>query len=161
MPRLSPAEHRRIVVAVTDSEESMYATTVAAQLVAQNGELVFVHVLEVPLEFPLEGAPPPEEKPAKQQAHDLLGRCQAIAEKYGISSKRVLERRHVAGPAILEAAERSGAGLVVIAGEQRFARSGRLRLGTTATYVLKHATCRVMVISAQPEALAGAAAKVA
>jgi nucleotide-binding universal stress UspA family protein len=122
---------------------------------------VFVHVLEVPLEFPLEGPPPPEEKAAKQQAHDLLGRCQALAERYGVSSKRVLERRHAAGQAILEAAERIDASLIVIAGDQRFARSGRLRLGPTTAYVLKHANCRVMVISAQPEAIAGTAAKVA
>jgi len=139
----------------------MHAVGVAAQLVAQRGELVFVHVLEVPLEFPLEGPPPPEEDSARRQAHGLLGRCQALAERYGISSKRVLERRHAAGPAILETADQSGAGLIVIAGEQRFARSGRLRLGVTATHVLKHATCRVMVISAQAEAVALTAAKVA
>jgi nucleotide-binding universal stress UspA family protein len=161
MARLSSTEHRRIVVAVTDADESMHATAVAAQLVAQKGEVVFVHVLEVPLEFPLEGPPPPEEEAARRQAHDLLGRCQALAERYGISSKRVLERRHAAGPAILEAADRAGASLVVIAGEQCFARSGRVRLGATAAYVLKHATCRVMVISAQARSVALPAAKVA
>jgi nucleotide-binding universal stress UspA family protein len=161
MARPSSTEHRRIVVAVTVAEESMHATAVAAQLVAQKGELVFVHVLEVPLEFALEGPPPAEEESARRQAHDLFGRCQALAERYGISSKRVLERRHTAGPAILEAAERNEASLVVIAGEHCFARSGRLRLGATATYVLKHATCRVMVISAQAEAVALPAAKVA
>jgi nucleotide-binding universal stress UspA family protein len=161
MPRRSSADHQKIVVAVTDSEESTHAIAVAAQLVAQRGELVFVHVLEVSLEFPLDAPPPPEEKAAKQQAHELLRRCQALAERYGVSSKRVLERRYAAGPAILEAAERIDASLIVIAGDQRFARSGRLRLGSTAAYVLKHANCRVMVISAQPEAIAGAAAKVA
>src|SRR5712691_10391182 len=161
MARPSAAEHRRIVVAVTDAGESMHATAVAAQLVAQKGELVFVHVLEVPLEFPLEGPPPDEEESARRQAHDLLGRCQALAERYGVSSKRVLERRHTPGPAILEAAERNGASLVVIGGEYRFGRSGRLRLGATATYVLKHATCRVMVISPQVEAVALPSAEVA
>jgi nucleotide-binding universal stress UspA family protein len=161
MARLSPTEHRRIVVAVTDSEESMHATGVAAQLVAQKGELIFVHVLEVPLEFPLEGPSLPEEEAARCHAHHLLGRCQALAERYGISSKRVLERRHAAGPAILEAAERSKASLVVIAGQHCFARSGRLRMGATATHVLKHATCPVMVISAQAKAAALPATKVA
>jgi nucleotide-binding universal stress UspA family protein len=161
MARPSSAEHRRIVVAVTDSEESTHATAVAAQLIAQKGELVFVHVLEVPLEFPLEGAPPPEEKAARQQAHELLARCQGLAERYGVSSKRVLERRHTAGPAILEAAERGGASLIVIAGEQSFARSGRVRLGSTATHVLKHATCRVMVMSGQPGVVPAASARVA
>lgn len=147
MARLSPAEHRRIVVAVSGSEESAHATAVAAQLVAEKGELVFVHAIEVPLEFPLEDPPPEEEEPARREGHELLLRCQAVAEQYGVSSKRVLDRRHTAGPAIVEAAERTGASLVVLAGEQRFSKSGRVRLGSTATYVLKHARCRVMVIS--------------
>ena len=154
-------EYRRIVVAVSDSEESVHATAVAAQLVAQKGELVFVHVLEVPLEFQLDARPPAEEEPGRRKGIDLLARCQALAERYGVSSKRVLERQHAAGPAIVEAAERKGASLIVLSGEQRFARSGRVRLGTTATYVLKHATCRVMVISGQPEQFAAATAKVA
>lgn len=148
MASLSSAEHRRIVVAVTDSEESLHATAVAAQLVAQKGELVFVHVIEVPLEFELEAAPPEQEEPARRSANDLLGRCQALAERHGVSSKRVLERQHTAGPAIVEAAERVKASLIVIAGDQRFSSAGRLRLGTTATHVLKHAGCRVMMISA-------------
>ena len=148
MARLSPAEHRRIVVAVGGSEESAHAAAVAAHLVAQKGELVFVHVVEVPLEFQLEDAPPEEEEPARRDAQELLARCQAAAEQYGVSSKRVLERRHAAGPAIVDAAERTGASLIVLAGEQRFSKSGRVRLGSTATYVLKHAGCRVIVISA-------------
>ena len=127
----------------------MHATAVAAQLVAQKGELVFVHVIEVPLEYDLSARPPEDEETARRCANELLARCQALAERYGISSKRVLERQHTAGPAIVEAAERVGASLIVIAGEQRFSRAGRLRLGTTATHVLKHAGCRVMVITAQ------------
>jgi len=153
-------EHQRIVVAVTDSEASLQATGVAAQLVPQRGELVFVHVLEVPLEFPLDQPAPDGEPQRKAAAHDLLGRCQALAERYGVSSKRVIERRHIAGPAIVEAAERTRASLIVIAGRQRFSHSGRVRLGATATYVLKHAQCRVMVISTQTEQ-AAAALKVA
>jgi nucleotide-binding universal stress UspA family protein len=159
MARIRPADLRCIVVAVSDSEDSMHAAAVAAQLLAQKGELVFVHVQRVSLEFPLDAPPLPEDRPARRHAHELLGRCQAVAERYGVSSRRVLERRHAAGPAIVEAAEQAGADLIVIGGEHRFARSGRLRLGATATHVLKHATCRVMVISPGAEALA--AAKVA
>ncbi len=138
----------------------MHATAVATQLVAQKGELVFVHVIEVPLEFGLSARPPEDEEPARRRANHLLGRCQALAERYGISSKRALERQHTAGPAIVEAAERVGASLIVIAGDQRFSRAGRLRLGTTATHVLKHARCRVMVISSHA-GLAQPAAQVA
>ncbi len=156
MARIAPAEHRRIVVAVTDCDESMHATAVAAQLVAQKGELVFVHVQEVPLEFPLDAAPPPEEEVERRRARDLLARCEAAADRYGVTSRRTLRRRHAAGPAILDTAERVGASLIVIAGEQHFGRSGRVRLGSTATYVLKHAPCRVMVISGQSEPAAAA-----
>ena len=156
MARIAPAEHELIVVAVDSSEESMHATAVAAQLVSQKGELVFVHVLEVPLEFPLDASPPPDEEAARRKGRDLLARCEAAADRYGVSSRRALRRRHAAGPVIVEAANQFGAGLVVIAGDRRFARSGRLRLGSTATYVLKHADCRVMVISAQAEPAAAA-----
>jgi nucleotide-binding universal stress UspA family protein len=156
MPRIATAEHERIVVAVDGSEESMHATAVAAQLVAQKGELVFVHVLEVPLEFPLDASPPPGEEADRRSARELLARCEAAADRYGVTSRRALRRRHAAGPAIVEAADRFGAGLIVIAGDKRFARSGRLRLGMTATYVLKHADCRVMVVSAPAEPAATA-----
>jgi nucleotide-binding universal stress UspA family protein len=159
MTRIAPAEHERIVVAVDGSEESMHATAVAAQLVSQKGELVFVHVLEVPLEFPLDANPPPGEEEARRSGRELLARCEAAADRYGVSSRRALRRRHAAGPAIVEAADQFDAGLIVIAGDRRFARSGRLRLGTTATYVLKHADCRVMVVSAPVVPVA--AAKVA
>jgi basic amino acid/polyamine antiporter, APA family len=148
MARVAPVEHRRIVVAVSGREESLDATAVAAQLISEKGTLAFVHVVEVPLEFPLDVPPPPEEETARRRAHESLRRCQALAERYGVASERVLDRRHAAGPAIVDAAERAGASLIVIAGEQRFSRSGRLRMGSTATYVLKHAGCRVMVISA-------------
>jgi nucleotide-binding universal stress UspA family protein len=159
MARVASAEHERIVVAVDGSEESMHATAVAAQLVAQKGELVFVHVLEVPLEFPLDASPPPGEEADRRNARELLARCEAAADRYGVTSRRALRRRHAAGPAIVEVADQFGAGLIVIAGDRRFARSGRLRLGTTATYVLKHAHCRVMVVAAP--AASAAAAKVA
>lgn len=152
MARPSTTEHRRIVVAVGDSEESMHATAVAAQLVAQRGELVFVHVIEVPLEFTLDEPPPEQEAAACRQGQDLLAKCQALAERYGVASKRVLVRRHTAGPAIVEAAEESGASLIVVVGEQRFSRSGRLRLGGTAAHLLKHARCRVMVLAAETKA---------
>jgi nucleotide-binding universal stress UspA family protein len=160
MGRLSPSQPRHVVVAVGGSEESLHATAMAAQLVAQRGELVFVHVVEVPLEFRLDEPAPPEEGSARRHGEEVLARCQALAERYGVSSKRRLERRHAAGPAIVEVAEQIGASLIVITGEQRFSRSGRLRLGGTATYVLKHAGCRVMVLAAGSPA-AGALGQVA
>jgi len=147
-------EHRRIVVAVKGSQESMHATAVAAQIVAERGELDFVHVVEVPLEFTLDGQPPREEETAHREGQEVLAACQALAERYGVASRRVLVRRHAAGPAIVDTAEKRGADLIVISGEERFSRSGRVRLGATATYVLKHATCRVLVLTAGLKAAA-------
>ena len=140
-------EDGTIIVCVTDSSESMDAVGVAAQLVSERGELVFLHVLGVPLEFALDAPPLPEEAAAQRRAKDLLSRYQAVAERYGVSSRRALERRHAAGPAIVEAAERCRAELVVLAGDDRFSRAGRLRLGATAAYVLRHAGCRVLLLS--------------
>ncbi len=153
-------EDRTIVVCVTDSPESLHAVGVAAQLVSEKGELVFLHVLEVPLELSLDAPPLPEEAPAQRGARELLGRCRAIAERYGVSNRGVIERRHAPGPAIVEVADRRRASLLVMAGDERFSRAGRLKLGATATYVLRHARCRVMVISDRPSG-AHAVAKVA
>jgi nucleotide-binding universal stress UspA family protein len=152
MARPAPVEHHRIVVAVDGSEESMHATAVAAQIVAERGELVFVHVIEVPLEFTLEEPRRREEEAPCREGRELLAKCQALAERYGVPSRRVLVRSHAAGPAIVEAAERRGADLLVISGEERFSRSGRVRLGATATHVLRHAACRVLVLTAGTKA---------
>jgi nucleotide-binding universal stress UspA family protein len=158
MARPEPIEYRRVVVAVGDPDGSMHATAIAAHVVDARGELVLVHVVEVPLELPIEDDHLPEEEPVLRRAHELLAAGQAIADRYGVPSRRVLERRHAPGPAVVEVAERVGASLIAIAAEQRFSRAGRLRLGSTATHVLRHAACPVMIISAGlPRALNRAA----
>jgi nucleotide-binding universal stress UspA family protein len=154
MAPLSPVEHRRVVVAVNGSEESMHTTAVAARIVSQRGEFDFVHVIEVPLEFTLEVRPPQEEEVPRREGQELLARCQALAERYGVASRRILVRSHAAGPAIVEAAEKRRADLIVVSGEERFSRSGRVRLGSTATYILRHAACRVLVLTAGLKATA-------
>ncbi len=150
-----PLENRTIVVAVDESPASPDAVALGAQLVAQRGQLVFVHVLVVPLEFPLEAPPEPEEEARRQRARDLLVRCQALADRYGVTSRRVLERRHAVGPAIVDVLERHRADLALVGGEQRLSRSGRVRLGPTAAYVLRHARCPVLLVSAGAAAAAG------
>jgi len=156
----SALDRHTVVVCVTDSHESMEAVAVAARLVSEKGELVLLHVLEVPLEVSLDGEPLPEEQGARRDAKELLGRCRAVAERYGVRSRCALERRHAAGPAIVDAAERYEADLLVLAGDGRFTRPGRLRMGQTASCVLKHAACRVMLLS-RAEAPAPAMVKVA
>ncbi len=148
-------EDRTLVVAVGDAPEAVDLAALAAQLVAQRGELVFVHVLVVPLEFPLDAPPEPEEEARRQRARDLLARCQATAERYGVTSRRVLERRHAVGPAIVDVLERHRADLALVGGEQRSSRSGRVRLGPTAAHVLRHARCPVLLIAPGHAAAAG------
>ncbi len=157
MGRLHALDHRTIVVAVGGSTAAVDGVALAAELVSQKGELVFVHVVEVPLELPLDARPDPDEAPRRQAARELTARCAALADRYGVSSRKVVERAHAAGPAIVAAAERYRADLVVVGGERRLSPSGRVRLGSTATHVLKHARCRVMLVSAGVGELATAA----
>jgi len=53
-----------------------------------------------------------------------------------------------AGPTIVEEATRRGSQIIVIGATRKNERMRRTIFGSTVDYVLKHAPCRVMVVSA-------------
>ena len=95
---LGPAlalEYRTIVVAVVRSAESEEALVAGARLAAERGSrIVIVHVLEVPLEQPLD-APIPERE---QAANRILDEAQALVESYGVRAVSRLVRARSRGP---------------------------------------------------------------
>jgi APA family basic amino acid/polyamine antiporter len=134
-------EYRTIVVPVVRSEESEEALVAAARLAAERGATVaMIHVIEVPLDLPLDVELPDEEA----EAHDLLDHAAALAESYGVRAVSRLLRVRSAGPAIVEEAERRNAELIVLGAPR--VRPGRGRIfGRTVDYVLKHARTRVLI----------------
>ena len=134
-------EYRTIVVPVVRSAESEEALVAAARLADERAARVaIVHVIEVPLDLPLDVRLPDQE----EDANEILDHAAALVESYGVRAVVRLVRARAAGPAIVEEAERRTAELIVLGAPR--ARIGRGRIfGRTVDYVLKHSLTRVMI----------------
>jgi APA family basic amino acid/polyamine antiporter len=146
---LGPAialEYRTILVPIVAGDESREAVEVAARLATERaGRIVLLRVIVVPLELPLDA----DLSEQLDEAHDLLDHARAIAEPYGVRVVERVLRERKAGRAIVDEAERRGAEIVVL-GAPRGAH--RAIFGHTVDYVLKNATCRVMVAAGKKAA---------
>jgi APA family basic amino acid/polyamine antiporter len=134
-------EYRTIVVPVVRSFESEEALVAAARLATERAARVaVVHVLEVPLDLPLDVQLPEQE----EEANDVLDQAAAIVESYGVRIVERLLRARAAGPAIVEEAEGRNAELIVIGAPR--VRPGRKKIfGSTVDYVLRHSHTRVLI----------------
>jgi basic amino acid/polyamine antiporter, APA family len=140
-------EYRTIVVPVVRSPESEEALVAAARLAAERRATVaIIHVIEVPLDLPLDVELPELE----QEAHEVLDNAAALVEAYGVSAVTRLLRARAAGPAIVEEAERRNAELIVLGAPRE--RPRRRIFGDTADYVLKHASTRVLIVAGRKAA---------
>jgi basic amino acid/polyamine antiporter, APA family len=146
---LGPAltvEYRTIVVPVVRSAETEEALVAAARLAAERRATIStVHVVEVPLELPLDAELPPE---LEREANDLLDDSQALVENYGIRAVGRLVRARRAGPAIVEEARLRNAELIVLGAPRR--RTGLF--GRTVDYVLKASPARVLIAAGRKAA---------
>jgi APA family basic amino acid/polyamine antiporter len=134
-------EYRTIVVPVVLTAESEEALVAAARVADERAARVaIVHVIELPLDLPLDVRLPDVE----EEANEILDRSAALVESYGVRAVARLVRARSAGPAIVEEADRRNAELVVVGGPR--GRIGRKRIfGRTVDYVLKHSPTRVMI----------------
>jgi basic amino acid/polyamine antiporter, APA family len=137
--------YRRILVPLLADEESETPVALAAELAADRGaRITAVVVVEVPPALPLEAHMFEEEGEAKQ----ILEKARAIAYARGVDVRTRVLRARLAGEAIVEEAERTGADVVLL----RAPRSPRRWkiFGKTVNHVLRHAPCRVMVEAVPP-----------
>jgi basic amino acid/polyamine antiporter, APA family len=134
-------EYRTIVVPVVRSEESEEALVAAARLAAERRATVAIlHVIEVPLDLPLDVELPDLE----EEANEVLDNASALVESYGVRTVARVLRARAAGPAIVEEADRRNAELIIMGAPR--VRPGRARIfGSTVDYVLKHAPTRVLI----------------
>jgi APA family basic amino acid/polyamine antiporter len=142
---LGPAlqlEYRTIIVPVVRSYETEEALVAAARLAAERrATIAILHVIEVPLERPLDAVTPAEE----EEANDLLEQSRGLVEDYGVRAVTRLVRARRAGPAIVEEAERRTAELIVMGAPRRPARRRTAIFGPTVDHVLKASPCRVLL----------------
>jgi APA family basic amino acid/polyamine antiporter len=134
-------DYRTIVVPVVLTAESEEALVAAARVADERAARVaIVHVIELPLDLPLDVRLPDVE----EEANDMLDRSAALVESYGVRAVVRLVRARAAGPAIVEEAAGRNAELIVLGAPR--ARIGRRRIfGRTVDYVLKHSPTRVMI----------------
>ncbi len=145
-PVLGPAmalEYRSLLVPIVAGEQAREAMHVAALLAAERrATIVAVRVVVVPLEVPLTT----HLREQELLADKLLDEAHDIGDLYGVRVvERVLRSRN-AGRAIIEEAARRNAEIIVMGAPRLPHRTRRSEIfGKTVDYVLRHATCRVMV----------------
>jgi APA family basic amino acid/polyamine antiporter len=149
-PALGPAlalEYRNLLVPVIPGQPSDSAMDLACRLAAERrSRIVALNVLEVPLDRPLTDRLPADEAVANAELDEAV----AIGDSYGVRVLTRLERAHAAGPAIVAEADARNAEIIVLGSPRRTLTSSQAAVfGKTVDYVLKHASCRVLVAAAE------------
>jgi basic amino acid/polyamine antiporter, APA family len=149
-PAFGPAlalEYRRLLVPVTPGQPSDDAMDVACRLAAERGaRIVALSVVEIPLEQQLADV----STELEAQANRELDEAVAIGDSYGVPVVGRLERARSAAKAIVAEAKARDAEIIVIGSpRRRLTGSQAAVFGKTVDYVLKHASCRVLVTAAE------------
>jgi nucleotide-binding universal stress UspA family protein len=133
--------YRRIVVPLAGDDESELGVSLAAELAPEGGAAITaVVVIEVAPELPLDAHMHGEEAVARQ----ALEKANAIAASRGVRLRSRIVRARARGEAIVAAAEEAGADLIVVRASPK---PGKALFGKTIFYVLRHAACRVLVMT--------------
>ena len=137
--------YRHVLVPVA-GDADMEAMTIACRLAADREAVVTaVHVIEVPLELPLDAHMFDEDVESKR----LLSNAAAIGDLHGVNVEQHVVRDRFAGEVLVAAATESGSEIIVLAATVHAQVARRARgLGSTAEFVLNHAPCRVLVAAA-------------
>jgi len=140
-------EYRNILVPVKPGRASEEAIDLSCRLAADRGaSIAALSVVVVPLDQPLDTRLEEEER----MADEALDVAAAIAELYGVKfTERLVRARH-AGRAIVDDATRRQSEIIVM-GAPRGGR-GRGVFSDSVDFVLKHASCRVMVVAGRKAA---------
>ena len=101
-----------------------------------------LHVIPVPLDEPLDA----ELFAASVRAAESLAEAKALAAGHGVEVEEQVVRARSIGAAIVSEADALGADLVLLGSSPRWRRQSRF-FSPTVEYVLRKATCEVMVIA--------------
>ena len=149
-PALGPAlalEYRDLLVPVIAGPSSDAAMDVACRLATERrARIVALSVLEVPLDRALTDRLSELEAVANHELDEAV----AIGDSYGVRVLTRLDRAHAAGPAIVAEADARNAEIIVLGSPRRQLTTRQTAVfGKTVDYVLKHASCRVLVTAAE------------
>ena len=136
-------EYRSAVVPIFGTDLDASALRTAAKLVGEHAQVEAIYVLRVPNHLPLDGAMEDEE----QQAISVLEAAKLIGRRAGLRVRTRLIRTRSPGATIVEEARQMGAEIIYLG--TAHAPPSERALGPTATYLLAHRPCWV-VIEAPP-----------
>lgn len=134
-------EFRKILVPVAGTEVDEEAIRLACRLAKKDkGKIWAVYVIMIERSLPIEA----EIEPEIRKAEDILDHLASVAEgeDYEIDTD-VLQARE-AGPAIIDEAVERAVDLILM-GVKYKRRFGQFSLGDVLPYVLKNASCRVIL----------------
>ncbi|MEE8347587.1 MAG: universal stress protein [Dehalococcoidia bacterium] len=132
---------KTILVPVDGSQASMDALSLACLLAKRNkGKVYAVYVIEVARTLPLDA----DLNPEAQEGEQILARAEQVADSLDYEVTGELLQARDAGHAIVdEAIERDVD--AIVAGIEYKRTLGEFQMGQTAQYVLRNASCQVIV----------------
>jgi nucleotide-binding universal stress UspA family protein len=138
------------MVALRDPESVESLMTLAIHLSnSMDGELVALHVVEVPPATPLDA----EDEILDHAGKEILAAATRVAERSSKKLSTELLRAREVGEAIVGEAKDRGAELLIVGHRGSHPSAlGELLLGSTAQYVAHHAPCRVIIQIPPPKA---------
>jgi nucleotide-binding universal stress UspA family protein len=146
-----PGTFNRILVPVKLGPigEEMLGTAIT--LAAGHGAVVdALHVVNVPLELPLEDELLPDEE---ERAAAALAEARLLAAEHGVTVETATVRTRSIGRAIVDRAAETGADVIALGSAPRWRRQSRF-FSPTVDYVLRRAESEVLIV-AFPEGVFG------
>jgi nucleotide-binding universal stress UspA family protein len=144
-----PPTSKKVLVAVGGQGIDSETVRLACRMTdPQGGRLYGVHIIEVNRSLPL-GAVLDE---VVERGEKILDEVEQLAAEAQLPAETELVQARDTGPALVDEAVEWGADLIVM-GLPYKRRFGEFNLGKTVPYVLKNATCRVMLFREHREHL--------
>jgi APA family basic amino acid/polyamine antiporter len=132
-------EYRSAIVPIFGTDVDASALRTAAKLVGEGATVEAIYVLRVPNQLPLDAGLGAEE----QVGLRVLERARLTGRQAGLKVQTRLVRTRNPGAAIVEEAERTEAEIIYLG--TAHAPAAERALGPTASYLLAHRPCRVVI----------------
>ncbi len=132
-------DYRSVLVPIFGTDIDASALRTAAKLLGEGALVEAVYVLRVPNQLSLDAGLEEEE----QLGLSVLESAKVTGRKAGLKVQTRLLRTRNPGAAIVEEAKRSGAEIIYLG--TAHAPPSERALGPTASYLLSHRTCRVVI----------------
>lgn len=134
-------EFHQILVPVSGTEADEEAIILACRLAKKDkAKIRAVYVITVKRTLPLDA----EIEPEIRQAEGILDHIESVAEEQGYEMETDLLQAREVGPTIVEEAVEREVDLILM-GVTYKRHFGQFSLGNAVPYVLKNASCRVML----------------